>query len=233
MPQTSNQAASLLRWYVRFTRFGTTHLVRLQENEMSCGPSCAMMVHCRMNRLTNVTDGMATEQSMIANVKQTVPGRANWNAATDGLTGDEVAALLNSFNIGTWQSQDVGQTGVTDALIDSASLFNLSSVPIIAGVTGPGVGHWVMIDYMIKNPFSGSYWALICDTWDSYVHVQSMSKGQAVDYNFSTPIGSWSFPPIWPDRTDSGTLRFDGSIVRCTGMPVLSRLGKVFLGNGV
>jgi hypothetical protein len=233
MPQTSNKAASLLCWYFRFTRFGTTHLVRLQENEFSCGPSCAMMIHCRMNRLTTITDGMATEQSMISNVKNKVTGQAGWDPDTQGQTGAEVAELLNSFNIGTWQDADVGANGVTDAIVNSASFFKISSVPIIARVSGPGVSHWVMIDYMIKNPLSGNYWALVCDTWDSYVHVVKMTKGQAMNYDFSTPIGSWSFPPIWPDRTDSGTLQFDGEIVRCTGMPVTARLGKVFLGNGL
>jgi hypothetical protein len=229
MPQTSNKAASLLRWYIRFTRFATTHLVRLQENEYACGGSCAMMVHCRMNRLTNITDGMATEQAMKENVRQKVTGAGAWEPANEGLSGDEVAELLNSFNIGNWEFADVGEAGVTAAVVQSASFWNLSSVPIIVGTPT----HWVMIDYMIKKPFGGSYWALICDTWDSYVHVQTMTPGQPVDYQYDVPFGSWSFPPIWPDRLGPGTARFTGEIIRCTGMPVLSRLGKIFLGNGL
>ncbi|ODU02608.1 MAG: hypothetical protein ABS79_00130 [Planctomycetes bacterium SCN 63-9] len=224
MPQTSNKAASLMRWYIRFTRFATSHLVRLQENEASCGPSCVMMVHCRMNRLTTITDGMATEQGMVQNVRTLVPGQGGWDPANDATSGDDVVALLNSFGIGTWQCDYVTPGGLSGALRDQASFFNLSTVPAIVHVDW---GHWVMVDYMF-----GEY-AVICDPWDAHVHVTKVANGQAVPYNNRTPALSWSIPPVWKTRKGGGNGALSGWIIRCTGMDVKSRLGKVFLGNGV
>ena len=223
MPQTSNKAASLMCWYVRFTRFATTHLVRLQENEASCGPSCVMMAHCRMNRLTTVTDGMATEQGMVQNVRTVVPGKAGWDPANDATSGNDIVTLLNSFGIGQWECTFVGPLSLAGALRDQASFFNLSSVPVIVHVDW---GHWVLIDYMF-----GKY-AVVCDPWDAQVHVTSVVDGQAVVYNNRSPVLAWSIPPVWKTRQGGGTGSFSGWIIRCTGMDVTARAGKVLLGNG-
>jgi hypothetical protein len=212
-----------MRWYIRLTRFATTHLVRLQENENSCGPNCVAMVHCRMNRLTNITDGMATEQGMVKNVQAKVPGMAAWDPDTTPTSGDDLVNLLHSFGIGKWECVFVGDTTLAGALKKQASFFNLSSVPVIVHVDW---GHWVVIDYMF-----GKY-AVVCDPADGNVHVTTVQDGSAVVYNNRSPILSWSIPPVWSVRKGGGTGSFSGWIIRCTGMDCKARAGKIFLGNG-
>jgi hypothetical protein len=234
MPTVAQAATSLMRWYVRTTRFGTVHLVRMQESENSCAPNCAMMVHCRMNKLTNITDGMAIEQSMIKNVRSTVTGKAAWDPDTEYTNAADMAQLLNSFGIGQWTSGNVGDTGVTAAAVDSASFFNLSTVPIMIHVDWNGAGgHWVMIDYMFKKPWAKGYWGVVADPWDGHVHVTDMTPGARVTYNNKTPDLSWSIPPIPKTRITGATGFFSGWIVRCTGMNAKARLGKVLLGCGI
>lgn len=234
MATLREKASSLMRWYLRATRFGTFHLVRLQESENSCGPNSAMMVHARMNRLTTVTDGMAIEQSMIETVRANVPSLAAWDPATEYTDADQLAELLNSFGIGQWEAEDVGEGGVTAAAVESASLFQLSTVPLIVHVDWNGYGgHFVMIDGMIKKPIGNGYWGLVADPWDGHVHVTTMTTGHRVRYNNATPFLSWSIPPIPDDRVAGANGFFSGWIIRCTGMSVLARLGKIMLGAGL
>jgi hypothetical protein len=193
-----------------------------------------MMVHCRMNKVTTVTDGMAIEQSMIGTVQANVTGKANWDPDTEYTDAANMAELLNSFGIGQWQATNVGDTGVTAAAVASASFFQLSTVPIMVHVDWNGYGgHWVMIDYMFKKPIGNGYWAVVADPWDGHVHVTSMTPGQRVTYNNATPFLSWSIPPIPADRVAGANGFFSGWVVRCTGMSVLARLGKVMLGTGL
>jgi hypothetical protein len=189
-----------------------------------------MMVHTRMNKVTTIANAMATEPGMVAKVQGIVAG---WNPATDYTSGTDIANLLNSCGIGQWAAADVGTNGVTQAAVDSASLFNLSTVPLIALIGGATWGHWVLIDYMVKRPWGDGYWGIIADPWDAHVYVIRMALNAAVSYNLTGPSLAWSIPPIPQDRLTGCTAQFKGSIVRCTGMDVKSRLGKVFLGAGV
>lgn len=229
------KASSLMRWYVRTTRFATTHLVRLQENEESCGPNCAAMVHCRMNKVTTVTHGMAIEQSIVETVRANATGLSTWDPSREYTQCGHLSELLNKFVMGQWEYADVGEEGVTAAAVASASVFQLSTVPIIALVNWTSVqgSHFVMIDGMIKKPLGDGYWALVADPWDGHVHVTSMTPGQRVVYNNATPYLSWSIPPIPPARIGGADGVFSRWVVRCTGMSVMARLGKIMLGAGV
>jgi hypothetical protein len=229
MATFGQQASSLMKWYIRLTRFGTTHLVRLQENQMSCGPNCVMMVHTRMNKVMTVANAMATEHSMLATMQGIIPGYDG----TAGTTPADMANLLNGLGIGQWADADVGTTGIAQAAVDSASLFNLSTVPLLAVVAGAGWSHFVLIDYMIKKPFGGGYWAIVADPWDAHVYVITMNTNAAVRYDLVGPSIAWSIPPIPQERLTPCQAQFTGSIVHCTGMDVKSRLGKIFLGAGV
>ena len=228
------KVASLMRWYVRTTRFGTIHLVRMQESENSCGPNCCMMVHGRMTRITNISDGMAIEQSMIKTVRKNVTSLSAWDPATQYTNAGDLATLLNSFGIGQWSCDNVGEGGVTKAAVDSASFFNLSTVPLIVHVAwNGGGGHFVMIDYMFRKPWGKGYWGLVADPWDGHVHVIDMEPGVRVSYVSKTPGISWSIPPIPKDRIAGATGSFSGWVVRCTGMNAKARMGKVLLGTGL
>jgi hypothetical protein len=213
-------------WFVRITRFGTTHLVRAQEAENSCGINSVMMAVCRMNKLTLLADGNYAEQLVYP----------KYDASYDGTSytyTDKLADLLNKLKMGTWESVDVGATGVADAVVKSASFFQLSSVPIIVHVRwDDGGGHFVLIDYTFN--VLGNHYATVCDPWDGHVHVTKMKSGSAVRYEADTKsVIGWSIdkPTHSYDKVNKG--KFSGWLVRCTGMDVKARLGKVFLGTGM
>jgi hypothetical protein len=153
--------------------------------------------------------------------------RALYNG-TAGTTGGPLTRLLNTLGIGKWEYIDYGQNGAAEAVIDSANVFQLTTCPIILGVDWDGGhgGHWVMVDDVI-NLFGHAY-ACVNDPWDADVHVMRIKKGQPIVYEAKSPRFSFD---LWGKHGtySGGKGVVAGDLIRCTGMDVKSRLGKVFL----
>ena len=66
MASFSEQASSLMKWYVRVTRFGTESSGPAPGKREVMWPELRfMMVHTRMNKVMTVANAMATEPRML------------------------------------------------------------------------------------------------------------------------------------------------------------------------
>jgi hypothetical protein len=218
---------TICSWFVRLTRFGSTHLVRGQEAPASCGINCVMMAVCRMNKWKLIADGNNVEQLVYPKYD------ASYVGTSYTYTG-KLAALLNKLGIGEWESVNVGEAGVAQALIDSAAFLQLSSVPVIVHVEWNNHnGHFVLVDYTY-NVFGAQY-ATVCDPWDSHVHVTRLTKGGTTQYDVdSDSVVGWSLDR--PTNTYGTTInqgKFSGWIVRCKKVGGWARAGKFFFGTGM
>jgi hypothetical protein len=214
-------------WFVRFTRFGTTHLVRAQETPDTCGIACIMMICCRVNKWTTVREGMLVEKNVYEKY-DVASGQPKGTYNGKGGTDTQVRAdVLNSLGIGTWQVDSIPEDKVADAIIESANTFQLSTMPVVLRVVWDGGGmHAVIVDNVI-NLF-GTYYACVNDPVDGDVHVLKIAKGQPIIYEPKDPISVnlWGKPP---EKYAGDRGKFAGVITRCKSMDVSARLGKVFL----
>jgi hypothetical protein len=212
-------------WFVRFSRFGTTHLVRAQDGPRACGIASVMMTCCRMNKWTTVSEGMLSEDNVYT--KYAGVSGAPYNGTTN-TGGGFLVPLLNSLGIGNWVETFYGPSGVGAEIIKAATTFQLSTMPVIAHMNwANGEGHYVVID----NVFTilGTSYACVNDPWDGNIHVTSFQTGSPITYNSGTPTFSFD---VWGSHfsyTPGSQATFSGFLMYCTGMDVKARLGKVFL----
>ena len=222
----------LEHWFVRYSRYATVHLVRAQEGRQACGVACSMMASCRMNKWKTVTEGMTSETETYRRIRAVTPLTAYDGTGT--IERGDIATLLNSLGMGTWTPSLVPTTAVADAIMSDASVFQLSTVPIIVGITwNGGGGHWVMID-QVFNPF-GTGHAIVNDPWDANLHVITLTPGVQMTYNAVRPTFSFE---LWGtgfadgralDYTTPSVGYFDGHIVRCTSMSNAQRAQHAIL----
>src|SRR4051812_4211516 len=95
---------ALSNWFVRFSRFGTTHLVRAQEGANACGAACAMMAACRMDKVRTVAEAMHSETKTYDKVNAVTSYPAatgeNFVGSNAGIAATEMAELMNSLGMG-------------------------------------------------------------------------------------------------------------------------------------
>jgi hypothetical protein len=221
-------------WFVRWSRFGTTHLVRAQEGRKACGVACSMMAACRMNKWKTVQEGMLSEADTYKKIQKVTPLKTY--DGTGSIERDDMATLLNSLGMGIWTASLVDPTAVADDIASDASVFQLCTVPIITGITwNRRGGHWVMID-QVFNVFGTNY-AIVNDPWDANIHVMALTPGTKMTYNASRP--TFAFEVWGKEFADGSSLDdryatasvgyFDGHIVRCTGMSTMQRVQHAIL----
>lgn len=174
-----------MAWFTRITRFGDAHFVFGQEQNMTCGPSCALMCYTKINKLT---PGM----QMYATTERIKDHYARWlGSAYDGSVAgtwpDGLAYALNRMNCGRWTTTSVQGNRAVNRIVDlvgTSGAFGptVEVNPIIVGVNWDGstASHWVVIDTI--REFAGSLYATICDPWDAGLHVQRVTPGQDFVY---------------------------------------------------
>lgn len=219
----ANQEGVTDRWFVRFTRFGTVHLVRSQSAGCSCGIASSMMACCRANKLTTIEQGMYIEKDVY---KKYDP-----SGSYDGTSytfGDKLVALLDGLGIGKWKCTNYGETGIGAAIVAAGNVYDISSMPVIAHIVWDGGGaHFVLIDDVID--FFGDLYACVNDPWDGDVHVTKFTTGATIPYKAESPTFSVDF---WGSRNKyggGGKGKFSGWLIQCAGLPVTNRPGNVML----
>ncbi len=222
-----------MAWFVRFTRFGEAHMVYSQEAENSCGIASVIMVNFKLKKgligaaaatsaipivgpaVSSALTGAALKAAVLAEKEVYKAYEKVSGSPYDGSTytyTDDLAALLNTLNLGAWEQKNLAETDVAQAVIDSVC--GTPSYPIILltnWVVGGG-GHFVVVDSV--NTFLGTKYASICDPWDGDVHVQSFTAGSRFDYLADKPRGSWSLGGYRHEYASADTGRMKGWVVR-------------------
>lgn len=195
-----------MAWFTRFTRFGDTHMVYVQEAENSCGIASVMMVVFKVNKLSPGRQAVHNEQAVYRAYDrhfQTMLPAVRGGTAYDGSIytyASVLARTLNDLNCGTWEARNIGEGAVSQAIVDSVGTDIVGGNPIVNTLNRGtpiilltrwwvGGGHFVVVDTV--NNFLGTLYASVCDPWDGNVHITEFAPGQSFHYEASTPRLSW------------------------------------------
>ena len=198
-----------MAWFVRFTRFGQTHMVYAQERDQSCGIACAMMVNFKLNKFRFGAKTFLAEEEVYQAYSQVSGLNYQGRRPTDARLLDDV---LNRLNIGRWEAVWVGEANVADAVIASVTGTNWDPIILLTNWVVGGGGHFVVVDAV--NTFLGTHYASICDPWDGNVHIQSFTPGQRFVYLADTPRLSWDLGGTRHEYAAAAEGRMNGWIVR-------------------
>ncbi len=227
-----------MSWFVRFSRFGSAHMVRSQDLDMSCAMASIVMVNFKMKKGLMFA-GMAAGASLQVSG---VPG-GSWlgstlsSAARDYAIKSEAEVyklyekhkggahdfntagaqrtlypkVLADLGLGQWEYVNVGKAGLAQAVIDTTSD---GSACIVGCTWDGGGGHAMVIDDSFN--FFGSRYLAVCDPWDGELRITSATIGQTVKYDgSSSPVSSGTiFGCSAHSYTPGSTGALDGGITR-------------------
>ena len=225
-----------------------------QEQSDSCGIASSIMVNYKLKAGSAGTGGItqALFPSLGSNTGTTLSGAGKSTAVlaekqvyamvstayngTTGTTGNQVAALLNSLNIGTWRAVDPCPSNQIAAQVVACYRNGWPTIIGNSWYSGPshlkksGGGHWVVVDTI--NSFAGKLYASICDPITGNVHVTEFAVGQDFLYDPSNPIG-WEAPvddyKHYSDGYKSkGYSRMDGMVYCVTSSMKMVGMGGLF-----
>jgi hypothetical protein len=188
-------------WFTRFTRFGDAHIVFSQEGDNACGIACTMMCVFKINKFRPGAQASYAEQQIYTRYAAASHGPYNGTAYT---YTNHLATTLNGLSCGTWEQANVGQNGVSQAIIDSCGTDYVGAGPLVNALHrnwpiivlvgwNAGGAHFVCVDTV--NNIAGSTWASVCDPWDGDVHITSFEAGQPFVYEGARQPLSWSLGP--------------------------------------
>jgi hypothetical protein len=229
-----------MSWFSRFDRFGSAHMVRSQDLDMSCGMASIVMVNFKQKKGLMFA-GMAAGAALSA---VPIPGasylgqtlsqdafdyavasekevyalydKAKGSATDFNKEGSDFPLyppVLADLGLGAWERADVGQAGVVQAVIDATE----DGSPIIVGLTyDAGGGHAMVIDE--THSFFSTRYLCVCDPWDGELRLIKGTAGSTVRYDGNyKPISTGNFfggdiHNYDPAKNNKGY--FDGEIVR-------------------
>jgi hypothetical protein len=202
-------------WFVRFDRFGDTHVCYSQERSNSCGICCIKMAVFKINKFRPGAAALTNEDQV---------ERAYLRHDTDlaalrsqGALPAALASTLNDLSVGSWTVAQPAADRIADFIID-----NQNGTPMLLASywTGGTGGHCIMVDGIHHVPLTGYYWACVCDPGDGNVHVTRLNRGSALVYEGrrAPGINFWGEPEH--NYAAGTTLRGAVSaIVHCTSPP--------------
>jgi hypothetical protein len=243
-----------MAWFSRFTRFGQAHMCYAQEKSDSCGIASSIMVNFKLKAgsigrgsfatalfpsLGGITGKLLGDDSKSATVlaeKQVYALVSSVYNGTTGTTGQQVAALLNALNIGTWRAVDPAPTNQIAAQVVACYKNGWPTIIGNSWFKGPSHvqksvgGHWVVADTL--NRMGGTLYASICDPITGNVHVTEFTVGQDFIYDPSNPIG-WEAPlddyKAYADGYKSkGYSKMDGMVYCTTSSMKMIGTGGLF-----
>jgi hypothetical protein len=174
-----------MAWFSRFTRFGDVHLVYGQEANMSCGIASVMMCIFKINKLKPGATAVTVEKDIYKKYEQQTGG--TYKPELTGTYPQHLAAVLNGFTKGNWRWHQKPPEDVAQLLLDKVGTVGgigptITVNPVILGVDWDlGGAHWIVVDTV--RTFMGSYYATICDPWDTNVHIQEFKPGHVFFYD--------------------------------------------------
>jgi hypothetical protein len=190
-------------WFLRFDRFGDSHLVFSQEQGMSCGLACCKMVVFKMNKLRPGKDALTTEKQIETIYRK----HDNCDVGKDGSLEGPLTKTLNELGAGNWAYQPASPAQIPGLLvkyikadtIGAGPLVNsiTRGYPVILGVCWKKGGHFVVVDTISKFPLADTHYASICDPGDGNVHIQSFDLKSAFSYTPSKvkySFNAWGEP---------------------------------------
>ncbi len=217
-----------MSWYIRVTRFLSVHMVYAQEAPNSCGMASILMINFKQKKGTMLA-GLAAAGAVStlpivgeavaspiasAAIDYAVASEPEVYKAYTRVTGtpydgsqysfaEHFPQVLSDLGLGAWELVDAGETRFAEAATAATK-----KAPIIAHVTWPGGGHFVVIDEF----HAGS--ACIADPWDGELHVATLPKNQKSVYYPGDPVISFSIGGTRHSYS-AGTVRtFSGWMVR-------------------
>jgi hypothetical protein len=191
-----------MTWHARLTRFGSAHMVCVQDSPDSCGIACLMMVDFRIKHGEGfrAASFLSAVPILGSHVGQTLSRKALdaaarceaevWRAyelamereySGHGVMAGDMPAILGELGLGAWQRRQVPPAAFGDAARIAVS----DGAPAIAQVLWPGggglipSGHFVVLDGFHDDT------ACVLDPWDGEVHLVDMPSGEPVAY---TPL---------------------------------------------
>jgi hypothetical protein len=132
---------------------------------------------------------------------------------TKGANPNLLPAVLQDLGLGTWETVNVGEAGLAQAVIDATD----DGTPVIlACVWDAGGGHALVVDE--THSFLGSRYLCVCDPWDGELRVISCTPGSTVRYDGSySPVSSGAIfggDTHTYNAAQNNKGKFDGRIVR-------------------
>lgn len=225
-------------WFVRLTRFASAHLVRSQDDAMSCAMASCVMINFKVKKglmaagvsaggsistlpfpgasyvgyslaRAAVRDAIRTE-SEVRPIYEAVAGESTHDWSVDGAMPDNLDDVLQRLRLGRWETVDVGENGVAQALIDSTD----AGWPVlIACYWDGGGGHALVCDQ--THSFLGRRYLCICDPWDGELRLISCTPGSPVAYDATYRPVSLTFGGTRRAYSPGQSMgRFRGTIIR-------------------
>lgn len=229
-----------MSWFSRIDRFGSGHMVRSQDQAMSCGMASICMVNFKMKKglmfagmaagaglsavpipgatylgatlfRSAIDYAVASEAEVIALYERARGSPTDFN--TTGSRPSLYPQVLSDLGLGEWECVNVGEAGLAQAVIDATAD---GSPVIVACVWNGGGGHALCIDE--THSFFGTQYLCVCDPWDGELRLITCTPGSTVQYDGSyRPISThtWfggSAREYNPASNNTG--KFDGRIVR-------------------
>jgi hypothetical protein len=230
-----------MSWFSRFDRFGSGHMVRSQDRDMSCGMSSMCMINFKMKKglmfagmaagaglsvvpipgasylgstlfRSAIDYAVASEDEVIAAYDEVEGGHHDFDHT--GADPTLYPAVLRKLGLGEWERVDVGEAGITQAVIDATD----DGSAVMVGVSWDGGGgHAVVIDE--THSFFGTRYLCVCDPWDGELRLITAAPGSTVVYDGNyRPISTHTWfggdirGPYDPTKNNRGKL--NGGITR-------------------
>ena len=229
-----------MSWFSRIDRFGSGHMVRSQDQDMSCGMASIVMVNFKMKKGLMFA-GMAAGAALstvpvpgasylgqtlsrsafdyaVASEQEEIDLYDNASGSVtdfdqDGSDPDFYPQVLADLGLGDWESVDVGEAGLAQAVIDAT---DDGSPVIVACMWNGGGGHALCIDE--THSFFSTRYLCVCDPWDGELRLITCRPGSTVQYDGNyRPISTHAIFGGHThdyDPTQNNTGKFDGRIVR-------------------
>ena|SRR5438874_1374963 len=147
-----------MAWFSRFDRFGSAHMVRSQDRDMSCGMSSVCMINFKMKKglmfagmaagaglstvpvpgasylgatlfRSAIDYAVASENEVIALYERVEGGPHDFNTA--GADPSLYPQVLADLGLGEWERVDVGEDGIVRACIDATA----DGSPVMVGLS--------------------------------------------------------------------------------------------------
>jgi hypothetical protein len=224
-----------MAWFVRFTRFASTHFVYAQEAANSCGIASVMMAVLKINKWT-LSKALYVEKEVYKTYTKVI--KDQFPEAADELLHHKhdydgsfytyasiLAEVLNKMDVGTWKAKDVGKKHVAKEVIDAVDkddtpiilLTNWMNVKVGKHTKKKAGGHFVLVDDIFDPPLLSGPYASVCDPWDGDVHITKVHAGHTVHYAANEGRLSWSVGGYKHEYTGTSNGHMNGWVVRCVG----------------
>jgi hypothetical protein len=225
-----------MSWFVRFTRFGSAHMVRSQDQSNSCAMASIIMINFKMKKsamfagmsagaglsvsgipfgsylgqtLSNAAINYAVKsEAEVSKLYEKVEGKAH-DFEKNGAMPDFLPPIMSDLGLGQWESVNVGEAGLVQAVIDATK----EAPVLLACVWDAGGGHALVVDEC--HSFFGTTYFCVCDPWDGELRPIAVTPGTTARYDGSDQPISITFGGDrreYPAGNNKG--KFDGRIVR-------------------